>query len=68
MHNPYIFIMMGWWFIVLLAVCGAIHEAAGDDLEKECKMLKGCPTGEAKLAGGYLLPSKCKNESMTSLY
>jgi len=39
-------------------VCGAIHDAAGPELEQACVALGGCQTGDAKITPGFGLPAR----------
>lgn len=40
-------------------VCGAIFAAAGyQDLDKACRKLGGCPTGQAVITEGFALPAR----------
>lgn len=39
-------------------ICGAIHDAAGDELANACKQFKGCDPGCCVITDGFNLPAK----------
>ena len=39
-------------------VCGAIHRVAGPGLATACASLAPCPTGGARITGGFSLPAR----------
>lgn len=49
-------------------VDGAIHDAAGSELLKECEIIGGCKTGHAVVTGGYKLPAKFVIHAVGPIY
>lgn len=45
-------------FLPGTGVCGAIHKAAGRELDSECRSIGYCKTGESVLTNGYQLKVK----------
>lgn len=49
-------------------VDGAIHRAAGRGLSDACSRLAGCPTGGARITGGYDLPARFVIHAVGPIY
>ncbi|MCD8484538.1 macro domain-containing protein [Candidatus Woesebacteria bacterium] len=49
-------------------VCGAIHRAAGKELERECRIIGHCEVGEVVPTKGYCLPASHVIHTVGPLY
>ncbi len=49
-------------------VCGAIHDAAGSELDEECARIGSCQRGEAVMTKGYNLPAKYVIHTVAPIY
>lgn len=49
-------------------VCGAIHGAAGSELDEECARIGSCQRGEAVITKGYNLPAKYIIHTVAPIY
>lgn len=49
-------------------LCGMIHEAAGSEIDEECRKIGFCLRGEAKITGGYNLPAKFVIHTVGPIY
>ena len=49
-------------------LCGMIHEAAGPEIDIECRKIGYCLRGEAKITKGYNLPAKYVIHTVGPIY
>jgi len=49
-------------------VCGSIHRGAGLELAEACQRVAPCPTGEARITDGFLLPARYVIHTVGPIY
>lgn len=49
-------------------LCGMIHDAAGSEIDVECRKIGYCLRGEAKITKGYKLPAKYVIHTVGPIY